>query len=165
MAKNQLVTIDKRMALLPKLEVLVFNENRLQYLPKELQQMPNLHSLYLGKNDLGGLSESELNQIFEVLAAIPTLRKLFLQHNAFTKIPSSITKLTQITHLNISRNNLTEFPAILQEMPHLESIHHSRNFFSLDSIGDNIDIEWLKSVTADDWLDYRCKTYIQPLPK
>ncbi|HEM1135056.1 TPA: MucBP domain-containing protein, partial [Listeria monocytogenes] len=44
-----------------------------------------------------------------------------------SEIPTSITKLTKLTRINVDNNNFQEFPMILLQMPSLSSIEINRN--------------------------------------
>ncbi|EEN9514420.1 LPXTG cell wall anchor domain-containing protein, partial [Listeria monocytogenes] len=48
-------------------------------------------------------------------------------NGTISEIPTSITKLTKLTRINVDNNNFQEFPMILLQMPSLSSIEINRN--------------------------------------
>ncbi|HBL6527396.1 TPA: MucBP domain-containing protein, partial [Listeria monocytogenes] len=55
------------------------------------------------------------------------LNTLLALNGTISEIPTSITKLTKLTRINVDNNNFQEFPMILLQMPSLSSIEINRN--------------------------------------
>jgi Leucine-rich repeat (LRR) protein len=132
LSKNNLnALIDNRLMVLNSLEKLNLSENRIYHIPVQLKDLPILKALDLSnmdKRDLYGTilhiqSNTEgfkalqtLNLSNNWLAPIPgikhfeNLKTLKLNYCQLGNFPEAITELTNLTHLEINKNNFTEIP-------------------------------------------------------
>ncbi|XP_067323117.1 leucine-rich repeat-containing protein 69 [Anolis sagrei] len=108
---------------LQNLVLLNLNNNRLTYLPPEIQRLQNLECMSLDNNQLRTLPKE--------FCCLRKLRELHLSHNSITAIPEDIEYLTKLKILILSRNQVANLPDGLCKMKRLRI---------LDVAGNNIQI-------------------------
>ncbi|KNE70535.1 hypothetical protein AMAG_14658 [Allomyces macrogynus ATCC 38327] len=92
---------------------------------EDIAQYSGLKTLWLEGNAL-----SELRY----LDALTELKCLYIQENVFEHL-DGISRLVNLTILNVSNNLLTALPAELADLPHLASLHASNNkLIAVDSV-------------------------------
>jgi len=73
------------------------------------------------------LSDNQLTEIPESLTKLSNLTQLDLRNNKLTEIPESLTKLSNLTQLDLSLNQLTEIPESLTKLSNLTQLYLSSN--------------------------------------
>lgn len=151
-------TLDSRILKLNLLKTLDLSDNKLQILPRELGDLPNLSELCLANNDLGSaarqpgawdwLRSQNLSKRLNLLdlrsnnlpalpsfirdcAAITTLK---LDGNQLTILPSGIGKMPALRELSASQNNLKFLPGSMKMMFPLSHLDLSNNPFTGDCV-------------------------------
>ena len=124
-----------------------FVANRLTgRIPRELGGLPNLRTLYIGRNDLTGLIPSELGNLANLrtlslfangltgripleLAGLTNLRTLYLGRNDLTgPIPPELGRLANLRTLSLGANRLTgRIPRELGGLPNLRTLYLGPN--------------------------------------
>ncbi|QJB33828.1 leucine-rich repeat domain-containing protein [Chitinophaga oryzae] len=97
LSHNKLKTLPSFIAGLQQLKVLKLNNNKLSGLPHLPQPLPLLEELHLGGNTLAALADSDLSMF-------PALKKLYLDGGQFTRLPASVTRLSQLEILVLDNN-------------------------------------------------------------
>ncbi|MBV7515913.1 NEL-type E3 ubiquitin ligase domain-containing protein, partial [Pseudomonas sp. PDM25] len=100
----------------PNLREVSLENNRLQTLPQTLRLMPRLQALYLSRNVISLSPEAIV-----ALEGFPALRQLHLSHNPLGRIPD-FRRMPTLRQLNLRNTGLTEWPAGLDALPHLQGI-------------------------------------------
>ena len=78
--------------------------NHISKLPDSFRKLESLQKLNLRRNDLSGLSNEELEDMFEKISDIKTLRTLTLNQCFLSTLPNSFERLTQLTSLSLYEN-------------------------------------------------------------
>lgn len=84
-------------------------------LPKEITQLTNLEKIDMGSNP-----ELDLNQAFDLLKQIKSLKELELTDCKLKTIPNNISQLSNLEELSLDDNELTEFPAPIKQLNNLK---------------------------------------------
>lgn len=98
--------------------------NELRFLPAEWSQLLALEELEMSYMHL------DWDSSFTVLATLPKLQALVVEHNSWEEVPSGLYKLKHLKSLSLEYNALKTLPAELKELPHLEHIYLKGNPFS-----------------------------------
>ena len=93
--------VPKEIENLVNLETLYLSHNKIKYLPKEIWNLFNLKKLYLDNN--------KLTEIPKEIQNLVKLKSLSLSGNRLTYLPKEIAKLSNLKVLNLSYNALTGF--------------------------------------------------------
>ena len=121
-----------------ELKIVRFETNQIKVLPKEINNLKSLLTLDLednyltslpSLNQLGNLEELSLatNEIAELednaFEGLNNLKKLKLDFNPFTKLPSSITALENLEELHLNGSSIESFPDGFYEMKSLKTLY------------------------------------------
>lgn len=98
------VGIDLNIFALESLNLLNISDTSLKALPKEISNLINLQTLLLYGNEIATIPET--------IGDLKVLKVLDLSRNKLESVPDSITKLHNITTINISNNQLSSFPSL-----------------------------------------------------
>ena len=92
------------------------DRNELEKFPEELATLKSLKWLRLNSNRLSSLPD---------LSALVSLRRIYLSHNRFDKVPETLSKLPSLTDIDLSNNPISEIPDWLAAKTGLESLNFS----------------------------------------
>ncbi|KVH88019.1 Leucine-rich repeat-containing protein [Cynara cardunculus var. scolymus] len=118
---NQLKTLPNSIGCLSKLKTLNISGNHLQSLPKTIENCRALEDLNANFNQLTRLPDTIG---FELI----NLKKLAVNSNKLTILPSSTSHLTNLRHLDARLNHLHSLPEDLENLINLEILNISQNF-------------------------------------
>lgn len=92
-------------------------------IPLAMKELTNLEVLKIASNQIN--SKSHLQSICSLIS----LKHLDASHNGITsdRLPYSISQLTNLTFLNLSRNDLTYLPASIMQFVLLKKLDISEN--------------------------------------
>ncbi|XP_069698714.1 protein phosphatase PHLPP-like protein isoform X2 [Periplaneta americana] len=93
----------------------------LDRLPESLGALPHVEELHLGRNRLHCAPD------LGMLACLPRLRALHLGANSLRELPTTLLKLSQLSHLDLSDNCLAELPDAIAALCSLEELRVDRN--------------------------------------
>jgi Leucine-rich repeat (LRR) protein len=143
LANNQLSAISSELGKLRELEILLLWENHITTISPETVNLNKLKHLHLGVNsiseappeifNLSSLIELDLDlnesieKISPEIAKLTNLTRLNLSGNQLTELPSAIGELTGLNNLDLSRNQLTELPFAIREVTSLSNLDISYN--------------------------------------
>lgn len=102
------------------LTVLNLANNKITWLPKEMEQLAVLEELYLQNNELNRIGSS-------LEFTLPNLKVLRLSHNQLMYCPQKIGMLTKLRLLDLSNNAITEIPMSIQYLTSLETFNIENN--------------------------------------
>eukprot|EP01133_Synstelium_polycarpum_P002362 gene2362-2691_t len=130
-----ILSLPSRLYELVNLEVLLLSGNRLTEVSADIAKLTRLVTLDLGDNSLASLPSAILlpslrnlylhnNQIYTVSfnVALPDLQELRLDGNRITYVSPSFGRLTGLTLLNLSKNNITILPHTLGALERLRTL-------------------------------------------
>ncbi len=127
-----------------ELERLWLDDNKIEFIPKDIAKLTNLKHLSVYKNNLKEIppvifSMQQLesinfsaNQIIIVPHEISDLKNLTvldIQHNKIKNIPASIGKLTKLKFLYLGGNNLQDLPESFENLTQLRYLNLTYNNF------------------------------------
>jgi internalin A len=104
---------------LKKLEILDLSGNQLKKLPKEFNQLKNLHGLDLGDNQFMDFPEE--------ICQLPGLKHLNLKDNHLKELPEEVSRLHNLHELHLTGNQFTEFPPSICQLRNLQYLFFGRN--------------------------------------
>nr|XP_023023316.1 leucine-rich repeat protein 1-like [Leptinotarsa decemlineata] len=110
---------------LTKLRVLDLSSNCIEFVPEELNILPNLKELNLSANRLHKATFRQWSWMRGNLAK--SLVLLNLSHNELVVLPNQIRKLHQLQTLNLNYNSLQALPTSLGSMSNLKIFSASNN--------------------------------------
>jgi len=103
---------------------------KLKELPKEIGQLRQLQTLYLGNSIIAqrlGLSSNQLTQLPKEIAQLQQLQELYLRDNQLTQLPKEIGQLQQLQTLDLMENQLTQLPKEIGQLQQLQTLSLSSN--------------------------------------
>lgn len=106
------------------LTVLVIKDGRLESLPKILGTFHNLKYLFLTGNKLGG------KDALAPLEKLTDLRHLVLNNNELTQFPQFVTELTKLKVLYLDHNKITKVPSAISNLTQLYTLSLAGNKIS-----------------------------------
>lgn len=129
---------------LTELTTFKINSSGVKYLPVEIVNLTNLHTVIINNDDFFDFIPLELDllpnlQNLELLAnfdlhdstfAIPTLKKFKLSGKYLKKLPTSIEKLTSLEEAEFSCQSLTELPSGFGNLKQLKKLVINTNSIS-----------------------------------
>jgi Leucine-rich repeat (LRR) protein len=134
--------LNKALANPEKVTKLKIKYGRIGSLPKEIEQLTNLKTLYLFKNklttipeEIGNLKNLETlvissNNLVELPASIcqlTKLKKLSLKHNYIKQLPNEMGNLVNLEELYLEYNGLISLPYSIGNLSNLEMLNISNN--------------------------------------
>jgi len=136
------------------LRTLVLSDNPLGRVPEEIEKLKNLRILHLVNCDIGdegipeqlftlehlqelNLSQNHINDPSNLLTRFPNLVRLNLSDNDVLAIDDALNLPGCLQSLNFERNNLSELPRTIGELPNLKVLRVR---------GNNIDPELLEMI-------------------
>lgn len=126
------------------LKLLNLQSNLLTDIPDGVRNCKKLETLWLGRNEMSGLSNRSFRKLKQVkdinfykahIEVLPQgvkklkgLEVLDLYYNQLTSLPKSVTKLKKLTHLAVANNLLAELPGKVGKLKSLTNLyaHHNR---------------------------------------
>ncbi|MFW9988673.1 MAG: leucine-rich repeat domain-containing protein, partial [Candidatus Odinarchaeota archaeon] len=118
---NRISNIPLSLCRLEKVFQLDLSYNFIEKIPDCIDQLKSINMLYIGAN--------KITEIPPSIANLGSLERLYLGGNQLTEIPEVITKLP-LTVLNISNNQLKNFPYFIYTMESLKELGIKENQFS-----------------------------------
>ena len=100
-----------------KVTQLGLHRSHLTEIPKELEKLNQLKTLWLSDNQLTDVTGLE---------KLDQLKKLYLQNNQLTELPKGLEKLDQLTYLHLSDNQLADVTG-LEKLNQLKTLWLSDN--------------------------------------
>ena len=100
------------------LNTICFNECSLQTYPRGLEFCSSLTVLSLNESKLSSLDE---------LCCLVSLKELYMHGNKVSKIPSCISKLSNLTALDLSEGEILRVPSFLCELKNLRVLYMYKN--------------------------------------
>ncbi len=116
---NRLESVPKEVENLPNLEHANFSFNNLKNIDKEILNRPNLQSLDLKRN--------EIRRINKDLFKLETLLILDLSHNKISKLPKGFEKLNDLQELYLHHNEISKIPKDLPNLKRLRILDLNHN--------------------------------------
>lgn len=142
LSNNQLTALSEDIRLLPALTTLDLHDNKLNSLPKALQELQELQKLSLSHNQLCvlpvevcslrnlrslALQQNLLENLPEELGELESLDELDLSNNRLTCLPNGLGRLSRLLKLNLSHNLLPCLPESLNNMKSLRLLDCTHN--------------------------------------
>lgn len=121
-------SLDRGILQLTKLRVLDLSNNCIEYLPEELNKLPNLKQLNISYNLLGRAKVNQWKWIGGNFSK--NLLVLDLSYNELTYIPDQISKLHKLNSLNLNNNQLKILPFGIGNLHCLKIFSASHNLLS-----------------------------------
>ena len=115
---NNLCDLPLEMILFKKLRILFFAQNKFEYIPDVLGQLPALYMLSFKSNMLRAVTPQSLS---------PSLGWLILTDNAIESLPPTIGNLTPLRKLMLAGNRLRSLPPELERCRDLELLRIANN--------------------------------------
>ena len=124
---------------------LSFHKMKLDSLPAELAQFPNLQYLIVSKNKLSSLpdfvsemkdliyidlSQNRFKELPEEICTLGSLEKLILNRNSLKTLPECISGAAAITYIDLWDNPIRTLPEALVDLPQLKKVDLSGIKFS-----------------------------------
>ena len=150
---------------LSKLQKLYLGDTGISSIPPEVASLPELTTLFLGKNAIKdfsllsklpklidlGLEEMSLRKIPDEVLAIPDLQVLGLYGNSIASI-TALKKLPKLEELYIASNNLKKIPKELKKLKALrmQDIMHNYKLTDWSVVGELTQLEELMMTNAHD---------------
>lgn len=143
---------------LTNLEEISLGSAGLKAFPRQVEDLPFLHTLYLNIDSpavvpasIGkmkqlrylGLGASGLEDLPSGISELGNLRGLYLAHNAFTSFPRAVLALDGLRALDLSDNSIASLPREIMAMPALRGLNARGNRLC------GVSQEW------KDWLSYQ----------
>jgi GTPase SAR1 family protein len=117
--RERLTEFPRQVFNLQNLETLYLTNNKIRFLPDDIELLQKLAVLRLRNNQLSKLPDS--------LLELNNLRLLDIGFNAFSSFPTVICSLKNLKHLDITGNDLKEIPSRLLDLRSLEGIDWEPN--------------------------------------
>ena len=109
-------TLPRWLTRLPRLVGLLVHENRLVDLPEWLPELSSLERLCLSLNP-------GIVVVPDIVAALPSLRRLELDDTGITCLPESMRTMTHLEQLTLSDTPLTHLPSWIGQLHNLRRLH------------------------------------------
>lgn len=123
---NQLISLPESIGALSSLHILELKNNRLTSLPRSISRIGRLSILDVSHNRLTNLPDD--------IGGMDFIEHLDASHNQLTT-PLRITNMYELEELNLSFNQLREFPfGIVRNTPFLEILHIEGNQLNQESL-------------------------------
>ncbi|XP_024278800.1 leucine-rich repeat-containing protein 39 [Oncorhynchus tshawytscha] len=129
LSRNAITEIPKEIGKLTRLRELLVSYNRVQSVPEELGCCENLEKLELAMN-------RDLDELPSEISNLKKLCHLDLSMNQFTEIPESVVSLPALEWLDMGGNQLQSLPHDIHRMEKLHTMWLQRN--ELEFLPDNI---------------------------
>jgi hypothetical protein len=111
------------------------NIHKITRLPDNIEQLSNLYSLYLEKNNITVLPSSFIN--------LSNLKILFISSNGLTGLPDNIGDLLELNYLDLGYNKLTLIPESIGNLLNIVHLFLFNNqLTSLPNSICNLPLEW-----------------------
>ncbi|KAF5308180.1 hypothetical protein FQR65_LT06360 [Abscondita terminalis] len=121
--------LDRGILQLSKLRLLDVSHNNIEYLPKELNNLPALNELNISHNEFGKGTLKQWDWIDGNLCK--TLKVLDVSNNMMNFIPNSVTKLQSLISLRLDNNLIQSLPSGICNLKHLKFFTASNNLISV----------------------------------
>jgi hypothetical protein len=124
---------------------LSFHKMKMESLPVELEQFPNLQYLIVSKNKLSNLpgfiadlkdliyidlSQNRFNELPEEICSLTSIEKLILNRNGLKALPECISGALAITYIDLWDNPIRTLPETMVDLPKLKKVDLSGIKFS-----------------------------------
>ena len=101
-------------------------DNDISILPKNFNSLSNLEELFLDKD-----KNLKLEEDFEILSRLKSLRILHLENNGFGSLPSNVKKLDQLEKIYLGDNQFKSVPFPNKVLKNLKFIDLNHNPLAL----------------------------------
>ncbi|GKA86925.1 plant intracellular Ras-group-related LRR protein 6-like protein, partial [Tanacetum coccineum] len=129
---NELKSLPNSIGCLSKLKTLNISGNHIQSLPKTIENCRALEDLNANFNQLTKLPDT-------IGFELVNLKKLSVNSNKLSFLPSSTSHLTNLRHLDARLNHLSSLPDDLENLINLQVLNISQNFKCLSALPYSID--------------------------
>lgn len=122
LSKNELSVLDVRISRLRRLETLIVNNNQITSIPQAIEAFISLRNFYIDHNRLASLSFA--------LFGLPTLTQVSLQHNLLESLPNLSecdSTLSMCEKVMIGWNCLTTLPSSISKLKNLSELVANNN--------------------------------------
>jgi len=114
-----LTSLSENIGDLENIEVLSFNNNKIQNIPSSIGKLSKLQGLAFNNNNIFNIPEN--------IWKLKELEELHCNNNQINSLPESIGKLNKLQKLEISNNNLFTIPNNIGKLSNLEYLNVSNN--------------------------------------
>lgn len=101
------------------LEVLLLNENKIEFIPKDIANLKKLRKLHLNKNKIKFIP-------FEI-GELKALKDIQIKDNLIEEIPTVIGELTKLEFMNVSNNLIKVLPPSMSLLTNLKNLNVKGN--------------------------------------
>ena len=123
LANLGIVHLPEELALIPDLEVLALNENKISDLPDWLFNITSLKTIDLRSNKIKSLPPG-IGKLYQ-------LEKIYLSNNLLTEIPESLAQITNLIKIDIFNNDIKNLPKFLFTFNKIKDVHlNDKNWYS-----------------------------------
>lgn len=122
-------SLDRGILQLTKLRLLDLSHNCIEYLPTEINNLPNLGELNLSHNEFGKSSLRQWAWIGGNLCK--TLKLLNINDNNLSVLPDQLVKLHSLISLHVENNQIKTLPSGIGSLRHLKFFTASNNQISV----------------------------------
>ncbi|CAG9762084.1 unnamed protein product [Ceutorhynchus assimilis] len=122
-------SLPKGILQLQKLKILDLSNNSIEFLPEELNKLPNLKELNMSYNLLGKGTLKQWQWLGGCLSK--SLSTLDLSNNTLTFLPDQLVKLHNLTKLNLNNNRLKLLPAGIGNLRNLKILSANSNLLTI----------------------------------
>jgi Leucine-rich repeat (LRR) protein len=133
--RNQ-ITLSNRIKKHKRLEVIALHENKIQYVPASIKNLPNLKKLTLNIN--------RINKVNDAIGRLKHLEHLSFYKNELTAVPKGVYQLNELGQIDLFHNQIERLDEGFANWRKLHTLYLSHNKFT--ELPKNLDT--LKNLTG-----------------